>query len=150
MTTKLNINIGPFFYFKHCILLLDGCKFTEIKGRQSINLPSGTFLLQVRLLPKYYSNTLLVGPEDAGKTLSVKGIKFQLTLFVTLALSILTYFLTDLVYLFAPIVVVSALLFIQHLYYYHHPDKALRISISKKSSTPHRNTMSQVSTDLPK
>lgn len=62
----------PIFGLKKSTLLIDGCARKGLALNDSIDLPESSFLLQVKIEPDIYSNTLLINQLDSDKTILVK------------------------------------------------------------------------------
>lgn len=123
----------PLFFLKKCIILVDDCKFTEMERYKEVSLPKGSYLVQIRILPKYYSNTLLINELDHGKTIHIAGF-FGRHKFLNILLSIWAFLLATWAFLqydflSIPVLIGSAFILGYYLYFEKFPQNALKIGI---------------------
>ena len=125
----------PLFFLKKCIILVDDCKYTEMELYKEVSLPKGSYLVQIRILPKYYSNTLLINELDNGRTIHIEGF-FGRHKFLTILLSIWAFLLATWAFLHYdflsfPVLIGSAFILGYYLYFSKFPHKAIKIEIKK-------------------
>ncbi|MGE5382998.1 MAG: hypothetical protein ACM3PX_06195 [Omnitrophica WOR_2 bacterium] len=127
-----------FFLFKDTFLLLDGCKYCHIKNNSVIELPTGTYLLQVRVMPVFYSNTIIVNEKDTDKTLVIKGFIHQKWYMILLLLSFILssgiWYFTNNYILEIIVLVLAALVLVLMFKYSHNPSQAISIFIQDEKS----------------
>lgn len=127
----------PLFFLKRCIILVDDCKFSEMERYKEVSLPKGSYLVQIRIMPNYYSNTLLINELDHGKTIHIEGF-FGRHKFLTILLSIWAFVLAmwaflNYDFLLFPVLIPTIFILGYYLYFSKFPQKALKIGIKSPS-----------------
>jgi hypothetical protein len=60
------------FGLKKSTLLIEGCALKSLALNDSFDLPESSFLLQIKIEPDIYSNTMLINKLDSHKIIMVK------------------------------------------------------------------------------
>lgn len=137
ITIKFERAPEPLFFLKKSIILVDDCKFSEMERYKEVSLPKGSYLVQIRIMPNYYSNTLLINELDYGKTIHIEGF-FGRHKFLTILLSIWAFVLAmwaflNYDFLLFPVLIPSIFILGYYFYFSKYPQKALKIGIKNPS-----------------
>ena len=123
----------PLHILKTSIIIVDGCTYAEMKHKKKIQLPDGTYLIQIKILPHFYSNTIMVNECDNEKTIFIEsGLNrnIYLKIFsVIWACLVFVKFTTKWEFLNIPIIILSFLLLGSLLYFTKNVQNAIKITI---------------------
>lgn len=133
MTLHFKRLFEPALLFRKSIVLIDGCNYFALQENAYVGFPPGTFLLQVKVQPNLYSNILLIGTADEGKTVKVSGIFnrsiYHSLIYITFLLSLITLAITREELLLIPLLLTTIPLLYWHFYYKRHTEKVIKITM---------------------
>lgn len=133
MIINFTRNFEPLHIFKKAIIIIDGCTYGDVLHKKNISLPDGAYLLQIKILPRFYSNTLMINEADNERTIYIEsGLNRNLYLkaiSIVWACTVLAKVIMNWDFLNIPLVVLSLYLLGSLICYSKNVHGAIKITI---------------------